>query len=67
MKYGEWGAEYLRQAQKVKEHIKPLRKQLKEVSGEDRILLRRRVAMLNEMYLELYHTGNYLMRRGKSE
>ena len=64
MDYCEWGTEYLREAQKMKEHLVPLRNRLKSVSGEEAILLRRRIAMLDEMYLELCRTGRYLFRKG---
>ena len=67
MKYREWGMEYLRQAQRLKEYLKPLREQLKKVSGKEYILLYRRVSMLNEMRLELYHTGNDLLKKGARE
>ncbi len=67
MDYCEWGREYLRQAQKMKEHLSPLRDRLKSISGEEAILLRRRIAMLDEMYLELCHTGRYLLRKGARE
>ncbi|MFU0831918.1 MAG: Diguanylate cyclase [Oscillospiraceae bacterium] len=64
MDYCEWGMEYLRQAQRLKEYLKPLREQLKKVSGPEYIMLYRRVSMLNEMRLELYHTGNDLLNKG---
>ncbi|MVB13105.1 hypothetical protein CAFE_38600 [Caprobacter fermentans] len=67
MDYCKWGMEYLRQAQKLKEHLKPLRRRLKNTSGEDYVLLCRRVSMLNEMYLELWRTGRDLLERGDGE
>lgn len=67
MDYCEWGLEYLRQAHRLKEYLRPLRQQLKNTSGEDSVLLLRRISMLGEMYLELCHTGKYLMERGKRE
>jgi len=65
MNYCKWGMEYLRQAQKLKEYLGPLRQQLKHVSGKEYILLYHRVSMLNGMRLELYHTGNDLLKRGQ--
>ena len=67
MDYCEWGKEYLRQARYLKEYLRPLRQRLKTVRGEDYILLLRRVSMLGEMYLELYHTGDNLLKRGERE
>ncbi|WP_411677879.1 hypothetical protein [Caproicibacter sp.] len=67
MDYCKWGMEYLRQAQKLKEHLKPLRRQLKNTSGEDCVLLCRRISMLNEMHLELWRTGRDLLERGDGE
>lgn len=64
MRDSEWGLEYLREAQKLKEHLAPLRRELKAASGEDAVLLYRRISMLEEMYLELVHTGRYLCERG---
>lgn len=65
MNYCEWGREYLREAAMLKRHAEPLRRELKRVSGQDAVLLYRRVAMLNEMYLECLHTGRELLERGE--
>lgn len=67
MDYCEWGMEYLLEARRLKEYLRPLRKQLKNASGEDAVLLFRRTSTLGEMYLELYHTGKHLMERGSRE
>lgn len=61
MNYREWGQEYLQEAQMLKKRILPLKSELKNVSGEAAALLYRRIAMLNEMYLECSHTGTYLI------
>ncbi|MCI1965661.1 MAG: hypothetical protein LKJ17_05955 [Oscillospiraceae bacterium] len=64
MDYKKLGMEYLKEAQRLKEYLRPLRGQLKEIGGEDSVLLRRRISMLDEMHLELYHTGKYLLNQG---
>lgn len=65
MDYRKWGQEYLREAAMLKRHMAPLRVELKRVSGQDAILLYRRVAMLNVMYLECLHTGQELVEKGE--
>lgn len=65
MDYRKWGQEYLREAAALKRHMAPLRGELKRVSGQDAVLLCRRVAMLNEMYLECLHTGEELVEKGE--
>ncbi len=65
MDYRKWGREYLQEAAMLKRHLAPLRQELKRVSGRDAVLLYRRVAMLNEMYLECLHTGRELAERGE--
>jgi hypothetical protein len=67
MNYKEWGMEYLHEAQRLKEYLRPLRQQRKDTTGEDAILLLRRISMLGEMYLELYHTGKSLWEKGGRE
>ncbi|QAT48457.1 hypothetical protein EQM14_00930 [Caproiciproducens sp. NJN-50] len=67
MNYCEWGREYLLEAQRLKDRLRPLRKQLKDAAGEDAVLLLRRTSMLGEMYLELHHTGEHLLERGDRE
>lgn len=66
MDYRNWGRGYLLEAAMLKRHMEPLRRELKRVSGQDAILLYRRISMLNEMYLECLHTGNELVKRGES-
>lgn len=61
----EWGMEYLEEAERLREYLAPLRRELKAASGEERIGLYRRVSMLCEMYLELLHTGRDLTERGE--
>jgi hypothetical protein len=65
MDYSEWGMEYLSQAQRLKEHIAPLKKQLARLSGEDQVLMYRRISMLSEMRLECLRTGRELVERGE--
>lgn len=65
MDYVTWGQEYLTEAQKLRQHIKPLKEQLRYTSGEDAVLLMRRLSVLNSMYLECLHTGRYLVARGE--
>ena len=67
MDFFEWGTEYQKEAEKLREYLRPLKRKLKNVSGQERILLNRRVSMLYEMYLELLHTGKELFERGKRE
>jgi hypothetical protein len=64
MDYRQWGLQYLREAEELKRHTAPLRKQLKGLSGKDEILLFRRVSMLDAMYFECLHTGRMLVERG---
>lgn len=64
MNYTQWGAEYLREAEELKRKADGLRAQLACLSGEDAVLLARRIAMLYEMYLECLHTGRVLTERG---
>lgn len=63
----EWGLEYLREAQELKEHLAPLRRELRTACGEDADALYRRVSMLAEMHLELLRTGTLLTERGKAK
>ena len=63
----EWGREYLEEAARLRRHLAPLRRGLKTASGEEKILLYRRVSMLGEMYLELLHTGKILTERGEGK
>lgn len=63
----EWGQEYLREAQRMKEYLIPLRRELRSACGEDAVRLYRRVSMLTEMYLELLHTGTLLAERGRAQ
>ena len=65
MDYCQWGGEYLALAERMKEHLKPLKAELKTLRGEDQLLLFRRVAMMNQMRLECLRTGRELVERGK--
>ena len=65
MDYIEWGQEYLRLAQRLKEHIAPLKKQLGALTGEDQLLMYRRISVLSEMRLECLRTGRDLVKRGE--
>lgn len=64
MDYNEWGKEYLAEAKRLKEHLVPLREQVKKADNETAAKLYRRIAALNEMYLDCLHTGNYLIECG---
>lgn len=66
MDYNEWGKKYLKEAEKLKEYLTPLKKQAKTLSGKQAVLLLRRIALLNEMYLDCLHTGKLLTERGES-
>lgn len=66
MDYNESGKKYLKEAEKLKEYLTPLKKQAKTLSGKQAVLLLRRIALLNEMYLDCLHTGKLLTERGES-
>lgn len=65
MDYSSWGMEYLREAETLKNHTAALRRELKGLTGEDEILMYRRISMMYTMYLECLHTGRFLLERGK--
>jgi len=67
MEYNEWGKQYLDEAQKIKEHIVPLRRQAKTAKSETASKLYRRIITLNEMYLDCLHIGRYLIECGGSK
>lgn len=67
MDYNEWGRQYLEEAERLKEHLRPLREQAGAADRETAEKLYRRIAVLNEMYLECVHTGNYLLQHGGNE
>ncbi|NLJ30961.1 MAG: hypothetical protein GX424_05070 [Clostridiales bacterium] len=67
MNYNEWGNQYLEEAARLKEHLRPIREQAKTADNETAARLYRRIALLNEMYLECIHTGNDLLRHGGNE
>lgn len=62
MDYNEWGTEYLDEAQRLKGHLSPLRREARLAKREEANKLYRRIALLNDMYLDCLHTGRYLMR-----
>ena len=64
MDYKKLGNEYLEEAQKIKEHLVPIKEEIKHASGHNTVALFRRAAMLNQMYLECLHTGRYLKSQG---
>ncbi|MDF1494366.1 hypothetical protein [Caproiciproducens sp. CPB-2] len=64
MDYNEWGAEYLNEAERIKERLAPLRRQARQAGNEEASGLYRRIALLNDMYLDCLHTGRYLVRIG---
>ena len=67
MDYNEWGKEYLHEAERLKEHMAPLRRQTRVVDNETASKLYRRIAVLNDMYLDCLHTGRYLMQSGAKQ
>lgn len=67
MNYNEWGKQYLDDAEKLKEHMAPLREQVKTADRETAVKLYRRITVLSEMYSECMHTGNYLLQHGGDE
>ncbi len=64
MDYNEWGMQYLEEAQRLKEHLTLLRGQARKADNETASKLYRRVAVLNDMYLDCLHTGKYLIECG---
>jgi hypothetical protein len=64
MDYNEWGMQYLKEARQIKEHISPLRRAAKTVNSETASKIYRRIATMNDMYLDCLHTGNYLIECG---
>lgn len=66
MDYNEWGMQYLAEAQKLKDRLTPLRRQMKTADNETASKLYRRITVLNDMYLDCLHTGNYLVEYGGS-
>lgn len=66
MDYVEWGRGYLEEAKVLKERIAPLNRELKTADHETAPLLYRRIAILEDMYLECLHTGRYLVERGEN-
>ena len=64
MDYYEWGKQYLEEAQKLKEHLAPLRGRAQKADHETAAMLYQRIAVLNDMYLDCLHTGNYLIEYG---
>jgi len=64
MDYNEWGMQYLNEAQRLKERITPLRRQAQAENSQSASLLYRRIATLNDMYLDCLHTGKYLVQCG---
>lgn len=65
MNYSKWGKEYLYEAAKLKSRLTPLRKQAKKLNCQAASKLYRRIAILNDMYLDLLHTGRYLCKAGQ--
>ncbi len=64
MDYNEWGMQYLGEAQILKERLALLRGQAKKADNETASKLYRRVAVLNDMYLDCRNTGKYLIECG---
>lgn len=64
MDYNEWGSQYLDEAQKIKDHLTPLRRQAKSARNREAEKLYQRIAAMNEMYLDCLHTGKFLMESG---
>lgn len=66
MDYIAWAQEYLLEAEKLKEKVNCLKKELKIYRGDNTRELSRRITMLYSMYLECKHTAAYLRMRGES-
>lgn len=66
MDYTQWGAEYLKEADMLKERVDMLRGKFTGLGGEEAIRLSRRIAVLYDMYLECLRTGRCLTERGKA-
>lgn len=57
------GAEYLREADRLKKRVDGLRGQFRGLRDEEAAVLARRIAMLYETYLECLRTGRELTER----
>ncbi len=64
MNYNEWGTQYLKEAQNIKDHLTPLRQRVKTARNREAERLNRRIAAMNEMYLDCLHTGKFLTETG---
>nr|WP_319489453.1 hypothetical protein [uncultured Caproiciproducens sp.] len=64
MDYNEWGTEYLCEAEKLWERLAVLRRKARLANNEAASKLYRRIALLNDMYLDCLHTGRYLVQSG---
>lgn len=71
MCYRKLWAQYLRDAEIVKTHIKSLKKSQKDIPEEKSKSIKYRIDILYNIYLDLIHTAKYLekkcevMKRGK--
>jgi hypothetical protein len=65
MNYNELGKEYLSEAERLKGRIRPLQRQAKILNCQAASKLYRRIAILNDMYLDCLHTGRYLCKAGR--
>lgn len=68
MDYTQWAQEYVLEQEKLKKKLTSLRAELRErlKSGEEGVyLLKRRIVILNSMYIDCKNIANILMERGR--
>lgn len=68
MDYTQWAQEYVLEQEKLKKKLTSLRAELRErlKSGEEGVyLLKRRIVILNSMYIDCKNTANILMEGGE--
>ncbi len=65
MKALAWAQEYLLEADKVKKYLFRLKKQKSKGEQENEADLEKRIQMIYTIYLEMSHTGGYLLRYAK--
>lgn len=67
LEYTEWANRYLQQAKALEIHIKRLKRQIEDVPELEQNMLKARIYMCYQMYLECKHMGEFLNRRGQIE
>jgi len=63
MNYNKWSAEYLSEAEKIKERIGYIKTEVKAKNPNERRNKLHRINILYDMYLDCLHIGKYLGER----